>query len=371
MDGDFTFLREHAERFKTTVRQAKQNLGPVDFEWYPYDSFSAFAHLDRLLTGSNRQLFHGKKTILDIGCQDGEISFCLESAGHEVVALDHPAYNHNCMRGVRALKEALGSAIQLDEVDVDRQFRLPERQFDIAVMLGVLYHLRNPFYVLDELARRSSYCLVSTRIARRFPDGAPMPPNVPVAYLLAERELNCDETNYFIFSEPGLRTLFQRTYWDLCDYLATGQTVDSDPIRPDRDERVFCLLKSRYGRLEDVEILGGWHQPEESGWRWTEREFSARVQWNNLYRPRRLIVELFLSEQLIRHVNPLRLSTSVNGHALTPELYRSVGPQKLVRTLRGPAATEFLLTFSLSGALPPNEHDPRERGIVVSSIRVE
>jgi hypothetical protein len=371
MDDHFTQLREHAERFRAVVQRAKQSLGPVDFEWYPHDSLSAFAHLDRLLTGSNRSLFQGQKTILDVGCQDGEISFCLESAGHQVVALDHPAYSHNCMRGVRALKQALRSDIQLCEIDVDRQFQFPDRAYDVAVVLGVLYHLRNPFYVLEELARRSSYCLLSTRIARCFPDGAPMPPDVPVAYLLGERELNYDETNYFIFSEPGLRTLFQRTYWEVCDYMTAGQTTDSDPVRPDRDERVFCLLKSRYGQLANVTILEGWHQPEESGWRWTQREFSARVRPTDQRRPRRVIVDLFLSEELIRHAGPLRVSLTANGYALTPEVYRSAGPQTLVRTLRGPAASEFLLMFSLSGALPPSDRDPRERGVVVSSIRVE
>ena len=353
------------------MEQVKQQLGPLDFEWYPYDSFSAFGHLDRLLTGSARSLFSGKKTILDIGCQDGEIAFCLESAGHEVVALDHPVYNHNCMRGVRALKDALGSDVELHEVDVDRQFQLPKRRYDIAVFLGVLYHLRNPFYILDELARRSSYCLLSTRIARCFPDGTPIPPGASMAYLLGERELNYDETNYFIYSESGLRTLFQRTYWDLCAHISVGNTVDSDPVRPDRDERIFCLLKSRFGQLANVEFLTGWHQPEESGWRWTQREFSARIQWNNSDQPRRLIVELFLSELLMRQVSPLRLSVSVNGTALTPEVYRSLGPQTLIRPLKGPSTGEYLLTFSVSGVLPPTPDDGRERGIVVSSIRLE
>ena len=98
---------------KLNSLQAKRHLGAVDFEWYPYDSFTAFDHLDRLLTGDGRSLFGGRKTILDVGCQDGEIAFCLEAAGHDVTALDHPTYNHNSMRGVRTLKEALGSRLQL------------------------------------------------------------------------------------------------------------------------------------------------------------------------------------------------------------------------------------------------------------------
>ena len=265
----------------------------------------------------------------------------------------------------------MGSGIQLCDVDLDRQFLLSDRRYDIALLLGVLYHLRNPFYALEELARHASYCVLSTRIARRYPDGTPMPPNFPVAYLLAERELNADETNYFIFSEPGLRTLFQRTHWDLCHSITVGRTGDSDPVRLDRDERIFCLLKSRYGEVADVEFLEGWHRPEESGWRWTQRDFSARVHIAGGRRPRRLVLDLFLSEDLMSHVNPLRLSLSVSGQPLTPEVYRSSGSHTLVRGLRGPAANDFLLTFSLSGALPPTPQDDRERGMVVSSIRVE
>src|ERR1035438_7711477 len=126
MADDFAPMREHADRFKRTIGRIKSDLGPVDFEWYPSDTLSAFVHLDRLLTGGNRALLSGRKRILDVGCQDGEMSFCLESAGHEVVALDHPTYNHNGMRGIRALKAALGSQVQLCDVDLDRQFLLPD-----------------------------------------------------------------------------------------------------------------------------------------------------------------------------------------------------------------------------------------------------
>jgi SAM-dependent methyltransferase len=371
MADDFTRVRDEAERFRRRIGEIKKDLGPVDFEWYPSDTLSAFSHLDRLLTGDNRSLFSGRKRILDVGCQDGEVSFYLESAGHEVVALDHPTYNHNGMRGFRALKQALGSGIQLCDVDLDRQFLLPDAAYDVAIVLGVLYHLRNPFYILEELAKRASYCVLSTRIARRFPDGTAIPPHLPIAYLLDERELNDDETNYFIFSEYGLRTLLARTYWDVCDSMTIGGTADSDPIRPDRDERFFCLLKSRHDRLSNVELLDGWHQPEESGWRWTKREFSARVHWEDRRPPRKLVLETFIPDQLIEHYKELRLSLSVGGRQLTPEVYRSGGTNKLIRKLRGVTEKDLLLQFSLSGSLPPHPSDPRERGIIVTGVRVE
>jgi len=148
-----------------------------------------------------------------------------------VVAVDHPAYNHNGMRGIRALKAALGSAVEIHELDADRPFTLPHDTYDLVFFLGILYHLRNPFYVLEELARRTTHCFLNTRVARRFPDGSAMPANVALAYLLAEEELNQDNSNYFIFSEPGLRVMLDRAHWRIRDYVSLGDTSLSDPVR--------------------------------------------------------------------------------------------------------------------------------------------
>jgi tRNA (mo5U34)-methyltransferase len=360
-----------ATQFSKQLAALKQSIGPVDFEWYPHDTMTALAHLDQLLTGPNRALFDGTKRILDVGCQDGDLSFFLESLGHQVVALDHPTYSHNGMRGVRALKAALGSAIELVDVDLDRQFVLPHERYDVAIFLGVLYHLRNPFYVLDELARRASYAVLSTRIARRFPNGKEMPRDVALAYLLGERELNDDETNYFIFSDAGLRTLLNRTYWDIEDYMTTARRSNSDPIRADRDERVFCLVKSRYDRLANVEMLDGWHETEESGWRWTKREFSVRLRWDQTNRARNLVVDLFVAEALLQQCPSLRIAIDANSSPLAPEIYNSVGQFKLIRALPMALGSEVTLHFQLSGAMPPDAGDPRERGVIVNSIRVE
>ena len=95
------------------MRRTKQSLGNVGFEWYPYDTLSALGHLEKLLTGANRGLLDCSGRVLDVGSQDGELAFFLESLGYQVVAVDHPAYNHNGMRGIRALKAALGSAVEI------------------------------------------------------------------------------------------------------------------------------------------------------------------------------------------------------------------------------------------------------------------
>jgi tRNA (mo5U34)-methyltransferase len=364
---DIAELVKEAKHFAERTRRAKQSLGETGFEWYPYDTMSALGHLEKLLTRANRDLFDGHGRVLDMGSQDGELAFFLESLGYQVVAVDHPAYNHNGMRGIRALKAALGSAVEIHELDADRPFTLPHDTYDLVIFLGVLYHLRNPFYVLEELARRTTRCILSTRVARRFPDGTAMPANVALAYLLAEEELNQDNSNYFIFSEAGLRVMLDRTHWTIRDYVSLGDTSLSDPVRLDRDERAFCLLESRYDRLANLELLDGWHDSEETGWRWTAREFGVRVRCGAGRRV--LTMKLYVAEESVRRLSTITLQATANGVALAPAVFDTVGMESYVRELQSESG-DLELRFRLDKALPSEESDDRERGIIVASMQV-
>jgi len=368
LDLDVKTIAEQARDFRRTLRAARQRVNDPTVAWYPYDTLATLDHLDKLLTGANRFLLSpGRRRVLDLGCGDGDLAFFLETLGYQVVAVDHPLYNHSGMRGVRALKAALGSAIELHEIDLDRPFTLPHDSYDLVLFLGLLYHLRNPFYVLEELSRRAGQCLLSTRVARRFPNGAAMPSGVALAYLVGEDELNQDNSNYFIFSEPGLRVMLERSHWEVCEYLSLGDTAHSDPVRPDRDERAFCLLRSRHNRLANLDLLAGWHESEETGWRWTAREFSARIRDAG----RVLTMNLFVPEESLARLGPLTLSTNAGGSELEPAVYETPGLHTLVRHLDSPKSAELLLQFRLSGALPPDQDDDRERGIIVGYITLE
>ena len=365
---DIAELVKEAARFAERTRRVKQGLGDVGFEWYPYDTLSALGHLEKLLTGANRGLLDGRGRVLDMGSQDGELAFFLESLGYQVVAVDHPAYNHNGMRGIRTLKEAFGSDVEIHELDVDRPFTLPHDTYDLVFFLGILYHLRNPFYVLEELARRTSRCFLSTRVARRFPDGSAMPAGVALAYLLAEEELNQDNSNYFIFSESGLRVMLDRAHWKIRDHASLGDTSLSDPVRLDRDERAFCLLESTYDRLSNLELLAGWHESEETGWRWTEREFAVRVHAG--VGRCVLTMKLYVAEESVHRLGAITLHASANGTILAPATYDTAGMKSYVRELQSESGP-VELRFSLDKALLPEELDSRERGIIVASIQVE
>src|SRR5262249_36994387 len=135
------------------------------------------------------------------------------------------------------------------DVDLDSQFALPRSDYDIVLLLGILYHLKNPFYVLEKLAYASEFCLLSTRIAKFTPNGYVMLRDLPVAYLLDADEANHDPTNYWSLSEAGLRRLLSRTGWDVRAWVTLGDTVRSNPSSNDHDERAFCLIRShRFNR---------------------------------------------------------------------------------------------------------------------------
>lgn len=260
---DIAQMKDQALEFERTLVEKKHNLREQEF-WYRYGTLQNFWNLDKLLTGGNRLLLNliGDKPIVDIGCGDGDLAFFLETLGCKTQVIDYPPTNQNSMQGVKLLKEALSSSVQIHEVDLDSQFSLPEQDYNLAFFLGILYHLKNPFYALEALSKSASYCLISTRIAR-FNKRAAESENksgelnpsarvelrdIPVAYLLDEREANNDATNFWIFTDAGFRRVMARTGWQILDYITLGNTTDSDPASANGDERAYCLAKSyRFG----------------------------------------------------------------------------------------------------------------------------
>lgn len=231
--------RSHLDKVKAGI--------PVEGGWYPYDSFMNLYPLRQLLAGEHRYLLDlaGDEPVLDIGCGDGMLAFFLESLGLQVHAVDHPSTNFNGMRGVRALKAALESGVELHEFDLDGRFTLPAATYGLALFLGTLYHLKNPFYALESIAKQARFCLLSTRVARITPGTEVNYHELPMAYLLGDREANADPTNYWIFSQAGLRRILDRCGWDVLALTTTGETSASDPASQSGDERAFCLLRSR------------------------------------------------------------------------------------------------------------------------------
>ena len=363
-------LGELADRFYDRLEAHKRASGHGDFEWYPYDSMSNVAHFLDIPGGGFLRLLDATRgePALDVGCGDGDLSFFLESLGYKVTAIDHPGSNYNGMRGVRELKQILNSTVEIWEADLDRQFVMPAGSFGLALFLGTLYHLKNPFYVLESLAKRARYCVLNTRIANTLPDGRPLPEGAPLAYLLDGNELNGDGSNYWIFSLAGLQRLLRRTHWELLGHVSAGVDGGSDPSSLERDERVYCLLKSTYGAIE-VEMLEGWHGAEDGGWRWTERRFFIRARCATAVA--QIVMKIHVPG-VVASLGPVTLTATVDdGQALPPAVFERAGDYTFVRTIVCNAGRASVIKFSVDRALPPDLLDSRERGIVVTALSVE
>jgi tRNA (mo5U34)-methyltransferase len=242
--GRFGALVRTGMRVRRRFEEAKRAVGPVPFEWYPYDSLPNLFYLQHLLKGAAVSLreLAGDDPVLDIGAADGFLSFLWEALGHPVDAVDFSGCNINRMDGLRTLAARLGSKVQIHDLDLDGRFELA-RQYGVAFFLGTLYHLKNPFYALETIARHARYCFVSTRVARLSADRTSRLDGMPVAYLLAPGECNGDATNYFVFSPTGLTVLVQRAGWIIRGSVTAGAS-ESDPISPEGDERMYLLLES-------------------------------------------------------------------------------------------------------------------------------
>jgi hypothetical protein len=220
-----------------------------------------------------------------------------------VVAMDWPGTNANRMLGVNLMKRELQSSVEIREVDLDERFRLDGERFGLVCALGVLYHLKNPIYFLERLARHSRYCLLSTAIlpSRRKRDA--------IAYLAGDREFNDDPTNYWFFSESGILRLLDRCGWDVSHRHITG----------DKRDRFFCLAESRLAKtIQTIRLLDGWHALENDAWRWTRREFGALIE--NAENAKFLVLRF-------RHVREgaLSIQAEVNGEDLPARDFQGPG----------------------------------------------
>jgi len=121
------------------------------------ESKIAFARLPERLEG---------KTVIDIGAWDGLFSFEAERRGaSRVLATDSFAWGGGgwgSKRSFEFAREALGSVVEDETIDV--LDLAPERvgRFDVALFLGVLYHMRHPLLALERVASVCDELMVVT-----------------------------------------------------------------------------------------------------------------------------------------------------------------------------------------------------------------
>jgi tRNA (mo5U34)-methyltransferase len=353
-------------QFQNVLKNAKQF--PIDAvnPWYPFPTAASLEHLLPAISGHferfRRSLECGR--VLDIGCADGDLTFFFASLGCDVESVDMRESNFNWMNGVHTLRERLGYQVEIREMDLDQQFSLPHENYGLVLFLGLLYHLKNPFYVLEHLARASRYCVLSTRIAQRTPSRTSIQKE-PVAYLVDDRETNDDSTNFWIFSEAGLLRLIKRAGWRVLGSNKVG-SQRSNPVDPDADERMFLFLRSqRCSAPAEVVLLEGWTEPVPQKWAWTEKRFTFEVRLHENSRPATFLLG-FRIPPAIANVSPVTLTCRINGISAAAQVYRKHGDQVLEAPF--PEAVDcaqpMLFEFLVEHEFDPRP-DERDLGVIM------
>ena len=242
MNGEM--LRSKAMDFHKYLEIIKNDINPP-FPWYPYGTLNNFIHLEQCFNNFPLQKLTSVNRVADIGAADGDLAFFMSSLGYFVDIIDNEPTNYNGLRGVRALAKALNAekSVSILKRDIDEQFTLPTERYDLVFLLGILYHLKNPYYILEILSKKSTHLLLSTRVAKYTPDGRNLS-GASVAYLLNPDESNNDATNYWIFTESCLERIVKRAGWNILYKNTVGDTSTSNPSDADKDERCFLLLRS-------------------------------------------------------------------------------------------------------------------------------
>jgi 2-polyprenyl-3-methyl-5-hydroxy-6-metoxy-1,4-benzoquinol methylase len=364
-----TTLREQAKKFQERLAAVKSYtaLDPR-VTWYPWQSLGQMEVLDTFLKGDIGALMQliGRDPVLDVGCGDGDIAFFLESLGAHIDAIDHAPTNYNALLGVHALKQKLDSSIRIHAVDMDARPNLPSSNYGLTVMLGVLYHLKNPFLVLEALAQASRYIFLSTRVASLSPDRKTNFGALPIAYLVEEDELNNDNSNFWIFSETALRRVVRRSGWDVMQYSTIGPATSADPVTAGGDARAFILAKSRAASPPcDFRLLRGWHQLEHKTWRWTERAFSLDVESYAPLQPATLRFVFQLPDVVFSQASVVTLSVRINGTPLVSGIYSAPGEHEYIGSIPALPAGVAIVDFELDRAIGPSDADRRELGLLV------
>jgi len=145
-------------------------------------------------------------SVLDVGAWDGYFSFLAERRGaSRVLAVDTMTWKedmlwdvnknsfipHSKKLGFDTAHKALNSKVESKEIEVEDITTETVGEFDVVLCLGILYHMKNPFKVIENLAKITK----KTIIIESHTDGNYLA--VPAMIYYPGRTLNNDPCNWW------------------------------------------------------------------------------------------------------------------------------------------------------------------------------
>jgi hypothetical protein len=124
-----------------------------------------------------------------------------------------------------------------------------------------------------------------------------------------------------------------------------------------------------------AQLLSGFHQIEEGGWRWTTGKFSVILAPppGAAQKGARLVLDFSVPEVVIARRKSVTLSAAVEGHPLAPETCPNPGQYTYSRDVPAVVlgASAVKIDFALDKFLAAGEIERRELGVVVRSVALE
>lgn len=145
------------------------------------------------------------KTVLDIGAWDGFFSFEAERRNAaRVLATDHFCWSGSgwgTRQGFDFIHRNLNSNVESVDVDVLALDPQVLGQFDVVLLLGVLYHVKDPYSCLEAAARMCADHLIIETVTALASE------TLPAMRLYKPGELGGDPTNFWAPNVPALELM--------------------------------------------------------------------------------------------------------------------------------------------------------------------
>lgn len=193
------------------------------------------------------------RSVLDIGAWDGFYAFeCARRGATRVLATDSFSWDGSGWGDKAAFllaRRALDLEDTVDDQTIDVMDVRPEiigGTFDVVLLLGVLYHLRDPITALE---RAASVCddllIIETETAL---NALPW----PAARVYPGRELNNDDTNWYAYNARALRGLLSQVGFTNCRVAwrsSIPRRIAATAISARRQPSLASLSRLRSARI--------------------------------------------------------------------------------------------------------------------------
>ena len=164
-------------------------------------SFMQFEELEVL-----KHVTFGGKSVLDVGAWDGYFSFAAERNGAKyVVASDWHCWfgpSWGSKNSFDFVKNSLNSSVQ-EWVCKAEELPTNGPKFDIVLLLGVTYHVKNPIALIERVSNLATERVV-IETEYKADDNSD-----PLLYLIPDNSLNGDGSNWNVPNLAGVKAIME------------------------------------------------------------------------------------------------------------------------------------------------------------------